>query len=80
MVVTWGREKVSFQKDIRPSISKGPLDHSNQWNEKKVPFKKIYLFLAVLGLPNCSGFSLVTASEDVTPVAVLRLTVTEHRL
>ena len=53
--------------------------HRNQWNEKKkkkkVPFKKNYLFLAVLGLPNCSGFSLVTASGDVTPVAVLRLIV-----
>ena len=35
--------------------------------------QKFYLFLAVLGLFCCVGFSLVAASGGYSPVAVLRL-------
>ena len=46
----------------------------------------IYLFLAVLGLRRCSGFSLVVASRGYSLFVVLRLLigmaslVAEHRL
>ena len=54
----------------------GPKCHLQVMPTQEVPascnpfFLFVYLFVAVLGLDCCSGFSLAAASEDYCPIVV----------
>ena len=59
---------------VGDQLPPGPKCHLQVMPTQEVPASCnplfIYLFVAVLGLDCCLGFSLAAASEDYSPVAV----------
>ena len=76
---------LSMRRNSRRSLTLVALSHFSS-TENFFPNNFIYLFLAVLGLHCCMGFSLVAVSRGYSVVAMHRLLtvlaslVSEHRL
>ena len=71
--LAYGRKNIHKNRILQTATSGGNGHFLGNLTFHSHFLKFIYLFMAVLGLRFCTGFSLVVVSRDSSQVAVLRL-------